>query len=542
MRYLGKGRRNLFGVAVAVGLALGIGLASPAWANAPNPETTTIEQVVVNSNGSTTVTVQGTWTWATQPKCSTARNGVGYQVDWFDNQVNAIGTAADPNGVLYVGDARDNIVHSVETLGGSNAFGSAFYDGVPSSYISHLSTTGTTPTATDAKNWFSQCPNVNSSGVTAGSWGPITHTYAPGATKPLRLCPIMYDPHGGHDNSGQSSMQDITAGGNAATKNYNGDNSYQTNQTGPGPGFCPTVFIPSLTTSASSAQAPGSIHDTATLSHTGGQSGSITFNLYPASANCSGTPLYTNTVSTTGDGDYGSGDFAPGQGAYQWQASYSSSTVKHLITPCDDPNEQSSVTPPTKPKMSVLKLASVPCSDLASTGVSQPPGVLPCTGSSTIFTPGTITVEVPKTGGYAIPITYQIRVTNSGRAPLTLSLNDPLCDPGTVQGPFLVSGGLVGTTLAAHSAAYYTCTHILKPSDGANRFAPFTNTATVTGTPPTGPPIHGRSSVTTKRVHPAAFRSCRSLRTGRKVRWPRGTRKPRACRSQRGRNGHGFTG
>jgi hypothetical protein len=519
--------------------------AGAAFANAPNPNTTTIDQVVINPDGSTTVTVQGTWTWASQTNCPAARNGVGYQVDWFDNTANAIGTNKSPNGILYVGDAQDNIVHSIETLGGSSTIGNAFWDGVPSSY-----TPGTNPTATDAKNWFSRCDQVNSSGVTAGSWGPITHTYAATATQPLKLCPILYDPHGGHQDSGQSSVKDITAGANTGTKSYNDDNSYQTNGTGPNGNTCPVTLLPSLTTSASSATAPGSIHDTATLSNTGGQSGSITFNLYPAGANCTGTPLYTNSVSTNGDGDYTSGDYGPtSAGTYQWQASYSSSTVNGLITPCNDPNERSHVGPPSQPKsagMTILKLASVRCADL-SPHTAQPSKATPCTGVWSNYlsrADGTMTVQVPHSGKFAIPINYEIQVTNTGQVPLTLSLSDSRCDPGTISGPFAgPGGGLTGSVLAAGGQAYFTCSHTLTLGDDPSRHGPFTNVATVTGAPPSGPPVSRRSRVTVKTNHPSPItRFCKSLRTGRKVRWPLHTRKPRACRPQRPHGNHGFTG
>ncbi len=118
-------------------LACVLAFAMPALANAPNPETTTVNQVVVNPDGSRTVTVSGTWTWQTQNNCGTSRNGVGYQIDWFDNSANPVGTANAPSGILFAGDAQDNIVHSVEALGGSSTFGQAQFDGVPSSYLSH---------------------------------------------------------------------------------------------------------------------------------------------------------------------------------------------------------------------------------------------------------------------------------------------------------------------------------------------------------------------------------------------------------------------
>jgi hypothetical protein len=533
---------------VAVGTVVGmLAFALPALANAPNPDTTTVDQVTVNSDGSRTVTVQGTWTWATQNNCSTARNGVGYQIVWFDNTANAIGSSAgphaSPNGILYVGDAQDNIVHSVETLGGSSGFGNAFYDGAPSSYLTH-NTTSSTPTSTDAQNWDSQCDGVNSSGVTAGSWGPISHTYASSFTGPITLCPILYDPHGGHDNSGQSNVNDITAGSNAATKNHNNDNSYEGNGTGANGNTCPTINIPTLTTSASSGT--GAIHDTATLTGSSGN-GTITFNLYPAGSGCSGSPLYTSSVPTPGDGDYRSGDYTPtSSGTYQWQASYASSTISGLISACNDPNEQSTATHQNhhgKPEISVAKLDSVHCSDLAA-GASQPSGILPCTGVWSPYTQGVLTVQVPFSGSYSILIDYQIRVTNTGDTPLALSLSDPRCDAGTISGPTLVSGTLTGATLSVGGKAYYTCQHTLTQND-PNRNAsgePFTNTATVTGTPPTGRPVHGHGSVTVHRkAKPKARKFCRSFKTGQEISYT-GNKKPRACEPRKPHHPSGFTG
>ncbi|MFL5824870.1 MAG: hypothetical protein ACJ764_15670 [Solirubrobacteraceae bacterium] len=544
MTEIGKGgrrlARGLVGIATVTCM---LAFALPAMANAPNPGTTTVDQAVVNSDGSRTVTVEGTWTWASQTDCPSHRNGVGYQIDWFDNTTNAIGKTNSPNGILYVGDAQDNIVHSIETLGGSSAVGNAYWNGVPSSYVH-----GTNPTSTDASNWFSQCSGLNSSGVAAGHWGPITHTYAASYTQPITLCPIMYDPHGGSENSGKSSVKDITAGGNAGSKGYNNDNSYETNGTGPNGNICPMVHIPSLTTEASSATAPHPIHDTATLSGTGGGSGSITFHLYPGGSNCSGTPLFTSTVSTSGDNSYTSDSYAPtSPGTYQWQAVYSSSTVSSLVSTCGDPKETSTVTPPARrptPGIHVVKLASVPCSAI---GKSEP---APCVGEFSPFlsrSQGTWSVTVPAHGAYSIKIQYEIRVTNTGHTPLTLSLKDRRCDPGTVAGPFDAStNGPLSGPLAPGQKAYYTCSHNLTRSDPRRPNGPFTNFAKVTGQPPSGPPVHGRSRVTVKRQVPSPRHFCRSRRTGRKVFYKRGHRKPAACRphrpSHKPHGPHGFTG
>lgn len=619
-----KGRRSIFRGLVAVSTAAAmLVFALPAFANAPNPATTTVDQVAVNADGSRTVTVEGTWTWASQNNCSTARNGVGYQIDWFDNQINQIGKNNSPNGILYVGDAQDNIVHSVETLGGSSAFGNAFFDGVPSSYLSH-NTTSAAPTQTDAKNWLSQCDGVNSSGVTAGSWGPISHTYPASFTGPITLCPILYDPHGGRDNSGQSSLKDIIAGGNG----HNDDNSYEGNGTGANGDTCPTISVPTLTTTASSATAPNAIDDTATLTGSSG-AGSITFNLYPSGANCNGTPVFTSSVSTNGDGDYQSKDFSPTSGGtYQWQASYSSSTIQNLLSTCNDPNEQSTFSLPNAPAIQLIKLerigsaafkhgpvtgnvgdavdyemmvtntgntplalvftdgqcdsgtlsapsvvtgnydagsqtlapggeirytcshalasADEPYTNTASVTGTPPPGEGPPVsahdsvrafantpgisvlklqrdGDSGSFTTNLLTIT-ETAGNYVVhTMEYEIQVTNTGNAPLTLKLADALCDSGTVQGPTAISGTLTGDVLSPGGQAQYTCSHRLLESDPAT----FTNVATVTGTPPSGPPVNGTSSVTVKKRTVAAKKVCRTP-SGRVVHYT-GNHKPAAC-------------
>src|SRR4029077_7899502 len=100
-------------------------------------------------------------------------------------------------------------------------------------------------------------------------------------------------------------------------------------------------------------------------------------------------------------------------GSYQGQASYDSTSIKGLITACGDPNEVSRIPPshPKQPGVQVVKLVSVQCADLA-TKVSQPPDVLPCGGTWSNYTTGAPTVAVPASGSYAIPIDYQIQVTN----------------------------------------------------------------------------------------------------------------------------------
>jgi hypothetical protein len=90
------------------------------------------------------------------------------------------------------------------------------------------------------------------------------------------------------------------------------------------------------------------------------------------------------------------------------------------------------------------------------------------------------------------PIQYEIQVTNTGNLPLALSFSDPLCDAGTLEGPTSLSGTLSVNVLSPGGAAQYTCSHVLTSGDAS----PFTNVATVTGTPPSGTPVTAGSSVT----------------------------------------------
>ena len=211
--------------------------------------------------------------------------------------------------------------------------------------------------------------------------------------------------------------------------------------------------------------------------------------------------------------------------------------------------------------MKVVKLESVRCADLAQ-HVSQPADVT-CVNGQTTFTRHIITVEVPDSGSYAIPISYQIRVSNTGNTTLDLptatQLDDPMCDVGSVSGPALVQGTLgfssrtgQQTLLSVGGKALYTCTHNLTQNDpsAGGSGDPFTNTVTVTAYPPSGPPVHGTDIVTVHRHQPIAKHFCTNRRTGKRVLWPDFPRnKPKACRKppphphpKRPKHPRGFTG
>ena len=82
-------------------------------------------------------------------------------------------------------------------------------------------------------------------------------------------------------------------------------------------------------------------------------------------------------------------------------------------------------------------------------------------------------------------------MTNTGNVSLTLSFSDPHCDAGTVTGP---TGTLnLDGTLPPAGTVLYFCSHVLQAGDSPQFF----NTVTVTGQPPSGPPVSGTSTVVT---------------------------------------------
>jgi hypothetical protein len=247
---------------------------------------------------------------------------------------------------------------------------------------------------------------------------------------------------------------------------------------------------PAISTSASPGTVGQGIHDVATLSGGYAPMGTITWTVFNTSDKSCSTPLSSSSLTVNGDGTYTSPDFmASSPGSYQWVATYSGDGNNGSVaSQCNDSSEVSMVQPapgPVQPApgsgIDVLKLQRV--------------------GSSGSFTTGTVTAQVGQT------IQYEIQVTNTGNAPLTLSLNDPHCNAGTIQGPFVISGTLTGDVLSPGGEAKYTCSHVLTSSDSS----PFTNTAMVTGQPPTGPAVSGTSSVTASKaaVKPVKIVKCK---------------------------------
>ena len=177
---------------------------------------------------------------------------------------------------------------------------------------------------------------------------------------------------------------------------------------------------------------------------TGGSSptGSVAFNLYaPADTACAGTALYTQSVALTA----GSATTTPGftslvAGIHRWTAAYAG-----------DANNNA-----------------------ASSGCSAEPVTITNPSIAITKLPATQTIA---SGGTA---TWTIVVTNTGDVTLTnVTVADPLA-------PNCVSS-TIGTLAPAASSTAYTCT-----LSGVT--AGFTNIATATGTPPTGPNVTASAS------------------------------------------------
>jgi hypothetical protein len=220
------------------------------------------------------------------------------------------------------------------------------------------------------------------------------------------------------------------------------------------------------TTALSSVILGGSLHDTAHLTGGFNPTGMIAFTLYAAGDTTCKTALKTvQTEVNKGDGDYESPAVAPAVGGYQWVASYSGDANNlAATTSCNDPNEQASVG--EHPGITALKEQQV-------------------AGSGAPFTSAALSATVGQ------QINYRITVTNTGDVALTLSFSDPHCDAGTITGPI---GSLnPDGTLPPAGVVQYFCSHVLQASDGSQ----LVNVATVTGQPPSGPPVSATSSVTT---------------------------------------------
>lgn len=190
-------RRALLGLLVALAALPLASVGALALLNNPIPMGSINGSAVVNTDGSQTLTLNGQWAFPAQTgDCNDAGRAAGYAIDWNDpNQPgNAVGSTSIDVGAAAANsyNPADNAVHPTP----------------PTTY----------PTAWGGCGTFNSTLNYNS-----GVWGPISHTYAPGAGNSFNVCVVMYDVHldGNPGGGNPKSVKETTAGGS----NNNSDNS-----------------------------------------------------------------------------------------------------------------------------------------------------------------------------------------------------------------------------------------------------------------------------------------------------------------------------
>ncbi|MFL5943072.1 MAG: DUF11 domain-containing protein, partial [Gaiellaceae bacterium] len=236
-----------------------------------------------------------------------------------------------------------------------------------------------------------------------------------------------------------------------------------------------------ISTSATSGSLGDAVHDIATLSGaTAGAGGTITFSLYGPSdtPDCSGEPVYTNTVDVDGPGDYNSGNFTPDTaGKYYWIASYSGDVNNQPSTgTCGDEGETSTI---RAAEIKIVKTA-----DAAKVNVGSPIGF-----TLTVFNAGAgdahgvkLSDKLPTNAGLSWTIASQ---GGGWGGSCSIAAGSLTCGPATVPG---------GTT---QTASTFTV-HITSPTAAAaGGDCPGSGTVNNTGTVTTTNDGSGQASAST---------------------------------------------
>jgi uncharacterized repeat protein (TIGR01451 family) len=102
-------------------------------------------------------------------------------------------------------------------------------------------------------------------------------------------------------------------------------------------------------------------------------------------------------------------------------------------------------------------------------------------------------VATPVSATVGQTVSYQLNVRNTGNVMLTVTVQDPRCDAGTVAP---ATGQSIGPT----STVTFTCTHLVTAADVGS----FVNTATATGTAGNGQQVTGTATATAQVAAPPA--------------------------------------
>jgi hypothetical protein len=259
-----------------------------------------------------------------------------------------------------------------------------------------------------------------------------------------------------------------------------------------------------LTTTASGPVAVGGgpIFDTAHLRGGFNPTGTITFELSgPADTICSADPVFTDTVTVNGNGDYQSAGYSPtAPGLYKWRARYDGDTnnLGDGPTACLDPLESVLVTAGLlTPTLTTVASPSVAAGGQVHDTATLAGGLVP-TGNITfnLYGPddatcagplaGTSTVPVSGNGTYqssditvADPGTYRFVASYSGDVahnPVTTACNDPAETVVVTSGP----GSTTSTSTSTTTPGSTTSTTSTIPTSTSTTVVPSTTTTSTT--------------------------------------------------------------
>ena len=185
----------------------------------------------------------------------------------------------------------------------------------------------------------------------------------------------------------------------------------------------------------------------------------------PDDPGCSSEPVFTSTVTVTGNGDYPSGAFIPDEaGVYRWRVEYSGDNDNDpAATTCGDPNQ------------TVTVAAQAPGLALTKTAT----GIVDGDGNG---------IDAGDTIGFSFT------VTNTGNVALHgVTVSDPM-----VGGPVSCDGGPLepGASRSCGPALYVL-------SDG-DLGSTLTNTATATAVAPSGDSVESSATATATIPHACA--------------------------------------
>ena len=260
------------------------------------------------------------------------------------------------------------------------------------------------------------------------------------------------------------------------------------------PSSCPTI---TTALSSSTIVAGGSAYDSATLSGaTTDAGGTVTYTLY-ADSSCSTlstVPALNETVNVdNGAIPHTSAVTFANAGTYYWQAVYSGDNSNGAATsPCT--SEPLSVTAPPQPSPQPTT-APAATSPTATPATATPATATPATATPATATPpsspGSPGITITKSPDTQTIVsgataTFTIVVTNAGGVTLTNVFVTDALSPSCAQTSSTIAE--LATMLPGASVTY-TCR-------AANVTASFTNVATDTGTPPSGPDVTATDTAT----------------------------------------------